>query len=168
MSRSIRSQVAVIALAALVAVLTCACVAAVPQPAVASTNSKAHAAYMKKMRGLADSSGRDMYCFVDLTGDGVDEAVMENYAYGGSGCDLLIFTYKKGKVKRIYKEPEYGLQWIKYYKKTRSLVFYRSGHGGSLYWYAKYKQGKFVNVSSARGLKSGKAKKISWSSFRHV
>lgn len=106
----------------------------------ASKNEKAHAVYDKKLSKLTNLEG---YRYADVTGDKVDEALVQTHEGGGSGRVFRIYTYKNGKAKKILETAEYGLETITFYKKSKGLILYGAGHGGEWYEYYKLKNGKF-------------------------
>ena len=126
-------------------------------------NAAAVRLYNKKIRACLNQSrlGVSSLC-TDLTGDGVKEVIIDYLPKnGGSGHKLLIYTVKNGKLKNILNSGEYGLEWIKIYKKTKSFVYYRAGHGGEMYVFCQYRNGKFRGVAS-KGRSTGAAGSRSW------
>ena len=107
----------------------------------AKTNKKADKAFDAKIAALrADSEFSVRYAYVDLTGDGIHEALAEYRpsTEGGSGSTFAVFAYNKGAVKQILSVREYGLTKCMYYTKTKTLIVYGAGHGGE--WYRVYQQ----------------------------
>lgn len=130
---------------------------------LSAKNQKAHTVYLKKLRKLGKNGAS--YKFVDLTGDGLHEALAE-YDPGnmGSGRYFEIYTYKKGKAVRILKFAEYGLTKVMSYPKTKAVVIYCSGHGGEHYEYFRYKGGKYSYVAG-KGRSTMKSSS-SWNYYR--
>ena len=107
----------------------------------ASMNKKAKTAFAKK---LGNSEGLEVLKYADVTGDGIVEALLECHPEGyGSGRTFGIYQYSGGKVKKILYTEEYGLSHLYYYKKSKSLILYGSGHGGEWYSYFTMKNGKY-------------------------
>lgn len=113
-----------------------------PVQAASSKNAKAHKAYEKQIRKDQRKycPGDDAYLYYthkDLNGDGVDELITQP---GLGYCSELVYTYKKGKVKRI---GAFGNYWgiSKYYKK-RACCSVRATMAGC--------QAKFIISSKAR------------------
>lgn len=114
-----------------------------------ATNKKAHVLYNKKVNNLRKLGTYVAYKYVDISGDGIHEALIEYHPNtGGSGRIFQIYTYKNGKMVRILNSREYGLSKVMVYAKSKSLVYYRAGHGGEGYCYYKLKNGKYQLVAS--------------------
>ena len=138
----------------------------------ASTNKKADAAFNTKLKALRGSSQSVYYGYVDITGDGIHEALVEYkpFSIGGSGQQFDVYAYKDGSVKRILSTQEYGLSKVIYYKSVGSLILYGSGHGGQWYSYYKLKSnGKYgFKVQRARtAIAGGSATNGPWSYYKN-
>lgn len=127
------------------------------QAASTSTkNKKAVKLYDKKTNTLKAKSQYVWYKYVDVTGDGVKEAVI-NYKLkteGGSSSTVCVYKYSSGKIKRILKISNYGFSKVISYKKSKGLVLYSAGHGSESYQYFKMSGGKY----KYKGMKSRIAK----------
>ena len=140
----------------LVAVLSAALFASVPVSAEskAAKNKKAVALYEKEAKRI--NAWRPKY--VDITGDGIKEALFyyRPKGRGGSGIDFVIYTYKNGKIKCILSDTNYGLIKIMVYKKSKSFIAYGAGHGGEWYAYFKMKSGEYKYIAEkSRRAKNG-------------
>ena len=124
-------------------------------------NRKADAKFNSKVQTIRKNSQfMVQYKYVDVTGDGIHEAVVEYKPknMGGSAQKCDVYAYKNGKVKRILSTEEYGLTKCIFYKKSGSLIFYGSGHGGEWYSYYKLKSNgtyKYVAERSRQALAGG-------------
>lgn len=109
-----------------------------------AVNRRALTAYQKKYNTLRRQSRYIANRHLDVTGDGVQELLVERLPGGGSGYILEIYTYKNGTVRQILAHSEYGLEKIVIYKKTGTLVFYGAGHRG-VSWarYFRLRSGKY-------------------------
>ena len=128
----------------------------------ATRNKKAKAAFAGK---LGPAEGLENLVYADVTGDGVVEALLECHPQGyGSGRTFRIYKYSGGKVKKILSMDEYGLSYLYYYKKSKSIILYGSGHGGEWYSYYTMKKGKykFLAERSREALAGGGMKNGSW------
>ena len=112
----------------------------------ASTNSKADAAYKKEIKKFSKTVKRTWYKLVDITGDGVHEAIVSGKAKEGSGYILKIYTYKNGKVKELFEHRGYGVEKIVAYKKAKSFYYHKIGHGSEAYVWHQLKNGKYQEV----------------------
>ena len=111
-------------------------------------NKKAKKLYLKKISKLKNKGYDVMYCIKDITGDKIVDLILDYHTYlDGSGDTFNIYTYKSGKVKCILKYGQYGMNYLHYYKKSKGLVMYCSGHGHESYTYIKYSGGKFKTVA---------------------
>lgn len=139
----------------------------------ASTNKKADAAFNTKLKALRGSSQSALsYGYVDITGDGIHEALVEYkpFSLSGSGRQFDVYAYKNGSVKRILTIQEYGLSKVIYYKSVGSLILYGSGHGGQWYSYYKLKSnGKYgFKLQRARtAIAGGSSANGSWSYYKN-
>lgn len=123
-----------------------------PVQAASSKNAKAHKAYEKQIRKDQRKycPGDDAYLYYthkDLNGDGVDELITQP---GLGYCSELVYTYKKGKVKRI---AAFGNYWgiSKYYKKKGVLLCEGDYGGLSGQIYYKLKGTKLVTKARREG-----------------
>ena len=111
----------------------------------ATKNKKAKAAFSKK---LGNAEGLEVLKYKDVTGDGIVEALLECHPEGhGSGRTFRIYKYSGKKLKRIMSISEYGLSRLYYYKKSKSLILYGSGHGAEWYSYFTMKNGKYKHLA---------------------
>lgn len=106
-------------------VMMAVCITAIPIPAQAASakNKKARKAYvvqLKKDKKRWKNEGSKIgYVYADLNGDGVEELITRSgnkYLTGVS-----IYTYKQGKVKRVYDTEVFSLKCLKYYKSKKVL-----------------------------------------------
>ena len=125
----------------------------------AAKNKAAHEQYAKTLQSLYRRYGYVSYQYADITGDGVDEVMLEYHPENtGSGYMVWICTMKKGAQKTLLKDGEYGLSKVMRYPKSKAIVLYCAGHGGEEYIYYKWKSGKYSRVASrARMAKAGGA-----------
>ena len=132
----------------------------------AISNTRVCSKYKKKMKSISHNNGTGVsYCYADFDGDRVQEAMITYNAYSGSGQVWQILDYKSGRVKNELKTSEYGLNWVKSYKKSRSFIAYGGGHGGEWYEYYRLKKGKFKKVAEKARLSTagGSDHTRSWS-----
>ena len=128
-------------------VIVTALLAAFPVSAAskAKKNQAAVALYEKKAGKIVNLEARK---YVDITGDGVKEAIFYYHPKNsGSGRKLVIYTYKKGKIKKILSDGNYGLIKLIVYKKSKSFIAYGAGHGNEWYRYFKMKNGKYKEAA---------------------
>lgn len=143
-----------------------------PSTAYASTskvNQKAHAVFEKKIKKIAKSC-RDnavYYKYVDITGNGVHDVVLNYQTDSGSASIYKILTINDSKTKSIFSTTEYGLEKITLYKKSKSIVYYSAGHGGESYTYCKMKKGKYKIIASKSraSLAGGGAENGEWNYY---
>lgn len=154
---------AIIILAVSITISLMLCTKVTHAASLSSKNQIAHTAYLKKLSKLGKNGAS--YKFVDLTEDGIHEALAE-YSPGnmGSGRYFEIYTYKKGKAVRILKFEEYGLTKVISYPKTKAVVIYCTGHGGEHYEYFQYKNGKYSYVAGKA--RSTMKSSSSWNYYR--
>lgn len=101
-----------------------------------STNKKAHIAYEKKILSINKKwkklfsewgvTGTNYFTYYDLNKDGIDECFIQRVGYDvkdntkecSGGTDVAIYTYYKGKVKKIIYSCTGGGTWggIYFYK----------------------------------------------------
>ena len=112
----------------------------------ASINSKADAAYKKEIKKFSKTVKRTWNKFVDITGDGVHEAIVFGKSKYGSGDTWKIYTYKNGKVKVLFEYSGYGVDKIVAYKKAKSFYYHKIGHGSEAYVWHQLKNGKYQEV----------------------
>lgn len=96
------------------------CITAIPiqVQAAGSKNQKAHKAYQSKLKKIKKAysySQWGRYLYVDLNGDKTDELVVEIDMY------TFIYTYKKGKVKKVFEDSSDSGVTIKYYRKSKVI-----------------------------------------------
>ena len=114
----------------------------------ASTNQKADAAYKKEIKKFSKTVKSTWYKLIDITGDGVHEAIVFGKSKYGSGNAWKIYGYKNGNVTLLFDGGEYGLDKIVVYKKTKSFYYHKAGHGFETYAYYQLKNGKYQLVCS--------------------
>ena len=115
---------------------------AVQASSVKKTVKKAKKAYEKKMESFATEYDTDgYYRIVDVTGDKVPELLIDYGVTSRHGA-LRIYTYKKGKLKKILDIGNDNLT-IYVYRKTKTLLIYDGYHGYNERAYYKYTKGKF-------------------------
>ena len=126
--------------------------------AASSKNTAADQAYDRVRSSLLRKSSGVTYKYVDITGDGVHEFLAEYNPKIGGPARQVIYTYKKGKAKKVLSSKVYGLSSVIAYKKTKTLVLRGLGHGNEQYVYYKMKNGKYKKLASrARVAKAGGA-----------
>ena len=118
-----------------------------------ATNKAAVAKYEKKARELARKESAEGIIlfkkYVDITGDGIKEAIFYFHEKNaGSSYLLKIYTYKSGKLKGLLNDGQYGLYDLYFYKKSKSFIVHGLGHGSEWYDYFKMKNGKFTRVAA--------------------
>lgn len=116
---------------------------------VISANSKANAKYSKKLKSLLDSGNyRGIeYKFVDITGDGINEALfLLAPKKSGSTVVFRIFDYDSatGKIKRILNCRGKYLKKLLVYKSNKTFILEYSGKGAKEYDYYSMKKGVYV------------------------
>ena len=105
-------------------------------------NSKAHAAYKKKLKSLCNKYEQSSvyYQFVDLNRDGVDEMIVSWFPE--------IYTYSNGKVKRVDKARA-GSNSYSIAPKAKVFCRIEFDHCGSAtYRYFKWNGKKFAHVAT--------------------
>ena len=81
----------------------------------ASKNKAAHKAYLKELKKLvAERNAIGKYRFMDVTGDGVDEMITMWWP--------AVYTYKGGKVKKVFSGDIGRVLFQKAYKKKKVIV----------------------------------------------
>ncbi len=113
--------------------------------AKSSANKKADKAYMKLVKNICEE--KDVYiryCFKDLIGDGVHEAIIQYHPKdGGSGDVFQIYSYENGKTKLILDDGGYGIYQLYSYKNSQTIIIFQSGHGHESQLYYKMTDGEF-------------------------
>ena len=95
---------------------------------IKKTRIQAEKAYMKKINALGEECGSPVeYKFVDITGDNVPEVLTKYIKKNRRHGNLDVYTYKKGKIKRILHIQNDNLK-IYLYRKTKTLLVYDSYH----------------------------------------
>lgn len=93
------------------------------------SNKEIHALYKKKIKKIKDIEEFEKIKYIDLTGDGLDEAIVVGHSvYGYDEISVYVFTCKDRAVKTMLEEVAYGLG-ITLYKKTKALLGDTAGHG---------------------------------------
>ena len=112
------------------------------QASTASENKAAHKAYKKRLVKLKkESMSFGWCCFMDVTGDGIDEMIMSWWP--------SIYTYKSGKVKRVFSGEAGSQSFKKTYKSKKVVLFASPDHCGAFsYSYLKWNGSKFVSQVS--------------------
>lgn len=155
--------------------LICTCFLALPQvqaATIAQTNKTADKKYNSKMKAIRKKSQFSIrYKYVDITGDGIHEALVEYKpkTQGGSSQTFDVYTYKSGKVKRILTTTEYGLSRCIYYRRAGSLIVYGTGHGGEWYRYYRLQSNgkyKYVTQKARTAIAGGNAVNGPWQYYR--
>lgn len=131
----------------------------------AAKNKKAHIVFKKKARSLGKTYQNVQYKFVDLTGDGIHEMLVDGRSGQGGGHIFYVYTYKSGKAKRILKDGQYGMAFIKSYRKTKAFVMYCTGHGHEHYDYFAMKNGRYKRIAKRwrSGVNGGSVGSGAWS-----
>ncbi len=109
----------------------------------AAINKKAKKLYKKQLDKLnRPDITYYVYKYIDVTGDGIVEALVEYHPAGGSGRKFVIYSYDAGKLVKLCTVGEYGLDRIYFYK--NGFIMHTAGHGheGCRY-YKKSADGKF-------------------------
>lgn len=119
-------------------------------------------AYNKKFCSITDGFKSQLYFrFYDLNHDGVNECVIQGVMYshntksimGCGGTDVAVYTYYKGKIKKVAYSLTGGGTWGGIYflknKKADISIYGRAGADYITYNFKKLKKGKLVNVGSA-------------------
>ena len=104
----------------------------------------AEKALKKKLKSMKETAknSRDAwqltlqtYTFYDVDGDGVNELLTESGSSKTREKNLKIYSYRKGKVKKMLDRTEYGVVSVKSYDQTRSMVLHLRGNGTEEYRY---------------------------------
>jgi len=130
--------------------------------------SKVKTAYVKKAKSLAKQvkSRTANYKFVDVYGNSTPEMLCVTKSDYGSGSNLYIYTYANNKVKLLLKDGLYGDDGYKFYKKTKSFILHRSGHGGDAYIYYQMKGSTYTaTMFKARCMSPYTGSYSSWSYY---
>lgn len=131
-----------------------------------SVNKKAHIAYEKKILSINKKwkklfsewgvNGTDYFTYYDLNKDGIDECLIQYVGYDVKdntmkccgGTDVAIYTYYKGKVKKIIYSCTGGGTWggIYFYKDCPYIDQYvRSGGDEGYHSFSKIVNGALKN-----------------------
>lgn len=113
----------------------------------AAINKKAKKLYKKQLDKLnRPDITYYVYKYIDVTGDGIVEALVEYHPMGGSGRKFVIYSYKSGKLVKLCTIGEYGLDRLYIYK--NGFIMHCAGHGHESYsYYKKTSDGKFRIVA---------------------
>ena len=111
----------------------------------ARKNNKAHATYYKQLSAMQKKGmiiqGVPNYCFVDLTGDGVDEMIVQWWP--------SIYTYRSRKAVCVHDGEIGSSSYAKLYRTKKVFVHVSPDHMGSSYKsYYKWNGKKFVTVAT--------------------
>lgn len=134
-----------------------------------SKNKKAHILYEKKIKSINKKWNKmasehlekkgNYFAYYDINGDGVDECLMYHDAYGepknskivSGGRDVAIYTYYKGKIKKIIYSYNLGsMEGIYFYKNCKYIE-----HGICLNADSDYQT--FYKISNGKLTKTGKS-----------
>jgi hypothetical protein len=133
--------------------------------------SNVKTAYVKKAKSLAKQVKSKLahYKFVDVYGSSVPEMLCVTKSDYGSGSNLYIYTYTNNKVKLLLEDGLYGDDGYKFYKKTKSFILHRSGHGGDAYIYYQMKGSKYTAaMTKGRYMSPTTSLYSSWSYYDSV
>lgn len=155
--------------------MICASFIAVPgvqAATVAQTNKKADQKFNSKMKSIRKNSQFSIrYKYVDITGDGIHEALVEYKpkTQGDSSQKFDVYTYKSGKVKRILTTTEYGLSKCTYYRQAGSLIVYGAGNGREWYRYYKLQSNgkyKYITQKTRTAIAGGSVSNGPWQYYK--
>ncbi len=116
--------------------------------AKSSANKKADKAYMKLVKKICEEERTIVnYYFIDMTGDGVHEAIIQYHPQdGGSGDVFQIYSYESGKTKLILDDMGYGIYRLDVYKESQTFIMFKAGHGHESQTYYNMVDGMFKYV----------------------
>lgn len=92
------------------------------------------------------------YKMIDITGDGIHELIML-YWTDDSGIkneNMIVYTYKKNKAKKIINYAGYNISNICFYPETKSFILSQNDHG-AFQSYFKKKNGLYIEVARTGG-----------------
>lgn len=119
---------------------------------VSARNTNAHKEYAYLKEKLKEEHGSFAYIVLDITGDGVDEMLVQ-YSRERVYMDFAVYTYSDKKVKKILSEyAGYGgYVTLTCYKKTCTIICEGYGHGNR--WFDTYsrKKDKLVRAATKGG-----------------
>ncbi len=119
------------------------CVNVVAAPSATKVR-RAYKPYMTKYH-TTDTRGQNAYLLRDLNEDGVQELLIQHTA--GVRSRLIIFTYYRGKVKKVL--DQYGVSTISWKKSTHKICVQSSEGAAYAYWDVyQLKAGKMKNIVS--------------------
>lgn len=160
---------------ALLTIVLCFCVGSTSADAAkvkgaASKNKKAHILYEKKIKSINKKwnkffsewgeAGVNYFAYYDINGDGIDECLINHVGYDerknamtlSGGTDVAIYTYYKGKVRKIIYSCTGGGNWggICFYKNCKYIIWI-DRRGGDYTYHTFYK------ISNGKLTKTGKS-----------
>lgn len=142
-----------------------------PSISLAYDNNKIHSAYAIKLKNLNKKldnfysyeiynskkmAGYNYFTYYDINNDGIDECIIchtfnkKTSIISNGGTDVIIYTYCKGKIKKLVYSTTGGGTWggIFFYKNCKYIIFYdRAGSSYNKSTYKKIKNGKLTDVA---------------------
>lgn len=113
-----------------------------------ATNKKAKKLYQKKINQLRKSVGGVHYKYTDINRDGITDVMIEYWTGLGANRDILIYTYKNGKLVNLFATSLYGMPKIIGYKGGVIVHILDGRHGWEYYrYYKKASSGKYSFVA---------------------
>ena len=115
----------------------------------ASKNKVAHKLYSAKKKSIRARKGAFGYKYYDITGDGVDEMLVQ-FSMDRVYMGFAVYTTKGNKLTKMVEQyaGPYGYNDITCYRKTGTIICGGYGHGNQWYHVYKMKNGKLVRVAT--------------------
>ena len=108
--------------------------------------------FFEKLDSLKQEHETVSYTLSDITGDDVVDLLVDCWPIEDGGSGHLYLAYEAidnaHDLNKLLKTAGYGLEEVKFYKESGSLVLYSMGHGREDYSYYKLEDGEYTSVAS--------------------